>query len=348
MCNSIVWKYIYIIVAVQLLSHVWLFLTPWTAAHQAFLSIANSWSLLKLMSIELVMLSNHLILSCPLLLLHFIFPSIRVFSNEAALHTGDQSIGVSASASVFPMNIQDWFPLGLTGLSFLKSKKSLLQHHSSKASILQCSAFFTVQLSHPYMTTEKTLALTRWTFVGKAMSLLFNMLFRFLIAFLLRNKHLLISRLQSPSAMILEPKKIVSHCFHWVPIFLLWSVGTRFAHWLEHLTELREQGLGFIKAHDRRCRWGHTAPGLAGPRGDGRDPPMCSLVRQASWVICGPAVPTGIWGTFSGSGCVIVLAANLEHQHLPVVKDTQVWQLEFKSSPHHLPLWDSGKAIWTL
>ena len=151
--------------------------------------------------------SNHLILYRPLLLLPSIFPSIRVFSYESVLHI---SITVSASASVLPMNIQDWFPLGLTGWISLQSRglfKSLLQHHSSKASILQRSAFFTVQLSHPYMTTGKTIALTRWIFVGKVMSLLFNKLSRLVITFLPRSKHLLSSWLQSPSAVILEPKK---------------------------------------------------------------------------------------------------------------------------------------------
>ena len=118
-----------------------------------------------------------------------------------------QSIGVSASASVLPINIQDWFPLGWTGLISLQYKGllSLLQDHSSKASVLQCSAFSVVQLSHPYMTTGKTIALTRQTFVGKVMSLLFNTLFRFVIAFLPRSELLLISWLQSPSAVILEP-----------------------------------------------------------------------------------------------------------------------------------------------
>ena len=121
------------------------------------------------------------------------------------------------------MNIQDCFPLGWTGWISLKPKgltlKSLLQHHSSKASILQHSAFFIVQLSHPYMTTGKTIALTRRTFVGKGMSLLFSMLSRLVISFLPRSKCLLISWLQSPSAVILEPKKLVCHCFHCFPIF---------------------------------------------------------------------------------------------------------------------------------
>ena len=139
--------------------------------------------------------------------------------------SGDQSIGVSASASVLPMNIQDWFPLRLTGWISLQSKglRSLLQHHSSKAAILRCSAFSTVQLSHPYVTTGKTIALTRWTFVGKVMSLLFNMLSRLVITFLSRSKRLLISRLWLPSAVILEPPQIkVCHCFHCFPIYLLW------------------------------------------------------------------------------------------------------------------------------
>ena len=130
------------------------------------------------------------------------------------------------------MNIQDWFPLGWTGLHLLavqETVKSLLQHHSSKASILQCSAFFIVQFSHPYMTTGKTIALTRWTFVGKVMSLLFNMLSRLVIHFLPRSKCLLISWLQSPLVVILEPpQNKVCHCFHCFPIYLPWSDGTRY------------------------------------------------------------------------------------------------------------------------
>ena len=126
--------------------------------------------------------------------------------------SGSWSVVASASVSVLPMNIQDWFPLGLTGFISLLSTglSSFLQHHSSKASILWHSDFFIVQLSHPYMTTGKTIALTKWTFVGKVMSLLFNMLSRLVIAFLPRSKHLLISWLQSPSAVILELKKIKS------------------------------------------------------------------------------------------------------------------------------------------
>ena len=132
------------------------------------------------------------------------FPASESFQMSQFFTSGGQSIGVSASASVLPMNIQDWFPLGWTGWISLQSKslKSLLQYHSSKASILQSSAFFIVQLSHPYMTPGKTLALIRQTFIGKVMSLLFNVLSRLVIAFLPRSKHLLISRLQSPSSFL--------------------------------------------------------------------------------------------------------------------------------------------------
>ena len=196
--------------SVQLLSHVRLFATPWTTAHQASLSITNSWSLLKLISIESVMPSNHHILCRPLLLLPSIFPSIRVFSNESALGSRWPKYW-SFSFSISPSNEHpglisfrmDWLDL----LAIQGTLKNRLQHHSSKASILRCSAFFIVQLSHLYMTTGKTTALTRRTFVGKAMSLLFNTLSRLIITFLPRSKGLLISWLQSPSAVILEPQK---------------------------------------------------------------------------------------------------------------------------------------------
>ena len=152
--------------------------------------------------------SNHLILCCPLLLLPYIFPSIRVFSKESALHIRwpkywSFSFNISPSNEHPGLNSfrMDWLDL----LAVKGTLKSLLQHHSSKASILQHSDFFIVQLSHPYMTTGKTIALTRWTFAGKGMSLLFNMLSVLVIAFLPRSKHLLISWLQSPSAVILEP-----------------------------------------------------------------------------------------------------------------------------------------------
>ena len=167
--------------SVQSLSRVRLFVTPWTPAHQASLSITNSRSLLKLMSIELVMPSSHLIL-CPLLhLLPSIFPSIRVFSRQSVLHIRWPKYW-SFSFSISPFNEysglisfrMDWLDL----LAVQGTLKSLIQHHSSKASILQHSAFFIVQLSHPYMTTGNIIALTRWTFVGKVISLLFNMLSR--------------------------------------------------------------------------------------------------------------------------------------------------------------------------
>ena len=199
--------------SVQLLSRVQLFETPWTAAHQASLSITSSQSLPKLMSIESVMPSNHLILCHSLLLLPSIFPNISVFSNESALcirwpKYWSFSFNISLS-NEHPGLISfrmDWLDL----LAVQGTLKSLLQYHSSKALILLHSAFFTIQLSHPYMTTGKTIALTRWTFVDKLMSLLSNMLSRLVITFLPRSKRLLISWLQSPPAVILEPKKIKS------------------------------------------------------------------------------------------------------------------------------------------
>ena len=157
--------------------------------------------------------SDHLILCHPLVLLPSIFPNIRVFSNESVLHIRWPSIGASASTSVLPMNIQCLFPFRIDWLDLLAVQgtvKSLLQHHSLKASILWHSAFFMVQFSHLYMTTGKTIALTRWTFVSKVMSLHFNTLSRFVTAFLPRSKCLLISWLQSLSTVTLEPKKIKS------------------------------------------------------------------------------------------------------------------------------------------
>ena len=173
--------------SVQLLSRDRLFATPWTAAHQASLSITNSQSLLKLMSIKSVMLSNHLILCRPLLLLPSIFPSIRVFSNESVLHIKWPKYW-SFSFNISPSNEysgQISFRMDRLDLPAVQGTlKSLLQHHSSKASILQCSTFFIVQLSHPYTTTGKTIALTRCTFVDKVMSLLLYMLSRLVITFL--------------------------------------------------------------------------------------------------------------------------------------------------------------------
>ena len=195
--------------SVQLLSHVRLFLTPWIAARQASLSITNSQSSHKPTSIESVVLSSHLILCHPLLM-PSIFPSIGVFSSELVLcirwpkyWSFSFSISPSKEHPGLISFRMDWLDL----LAVQGTRKGLLQHRSSKASILRHSAFFTVQISHPYMTTGKTIALTRRTFVDKVMSLLLNMLSRLVITFLPRSKHLLISWLQSPSAVILEPKK---------------------------------------------------------------------------------------------------------------------------------------------
>ena len=188
------------------------------------MSITNSWSLLKLMPIESVMPSNHLILCYPLLLLPSIFPSIRVFSNESALRIRWPKYW-SFSFSISPSNEysgltsfrMDWLDL----LAVQGTLKSLLQQHISNASIFRHSAFFIVQLSHPYMTTGKTITLTKWTFVGKVMSLLFHMLSRLVITILPRSKCLLISWLQSPSAVILEPpQNKICHCFHCFTIYL--------------------------------------------------------------------------------------------------------------------------------
>ena len=198
--------------SVQSLSRVQLFATPWTAG-QASLSITNSRSLFKFFSIKLAMQSNHLILCCPHLLLPSIFPNIRVYSNESILRirwpkywSFSFNISPSDEHSELISFRMDWLDL----LAVQGTLKSLLQHHTSKASILWCSAFFIVQLSHPYMTTGKTIALTRLIFVGKVMSLLFNILSMLVITFLPRSKHLLTSWLQSTSAVILEPRKIKS------------------------------------------------------------------------------------------------------------------------------------------
>ena len=197
--------------SVQTLSCVQLFATPWIAACQASLSISNSRSLLKLMPLSWWC---HPAISSSVVLFSLLLPpsppSIRVFSNESTLIMRWPKYW-SFSFSISPSNEHpeltsfrmDWLDL----LAVQGTLKSLLQHHSSKASIFRCSAFFTVQLSHPYMTTGKTITLIRRTFVGKVMSLLFNVLSRLVITFLPRSKRLLISWLQSPSALILEPKK---------------------------------------------------------------------------------------------------------------------------------------------
>ena len=215
---------------IQLLSHVWLLVTPWTAEQQASLSITNSWNLFKLMSIQSMMPSNDLILYCPLLLLPSIFPRIRVFSNESDLcirwpKYWRFSFNISPSCEQpglisFRM---DWLDL----LAVQGTLKSLLQHHSSKASILRSWAFFIVQLSHPYMTTGKTKVLTTWTFVGKVMSLLFYMLSRLVITFLLRSKCLNFMVAVTICSDFGAPQNKVCHCFHCFPIYLPWSDGTR-------------------------------------------------------------------------------------------------------------------------
>ena len=201
-----------ILSSVHLLSHVWLIATLWTTACQASLSITNSCSLVKLMSIELVMSFIHLILCHPLLLSPSIFPSIRVFPNESVLRITRPkcwsfSFNISPSnkySGLIKFRIHCFDILAVQG-----TLKSLLQYHSSKTSILHHSAFFIVQLSYSYMTIGKIKALTRWIFVGKIMSLLFNILSRLVISFLPRSKPLLISWLQSPSAVILvwSPRK---------------------------------------------------------------------------------------------------------------------------------------------
>ena len=228
-------KVVHLTHLLQLLSRVLLLVTPRTAACQASLSITNSQSLLKLMFIESGMPSNHLILCHPPLLLPSIFPSIRVFSNESALR-------ISIFPSVWPkywrfsFNISpsnehpglisfrmDWLDL----LAVQGTLKSLLQHHSSKTSILLHSAFFIVQLSHPYMTAGKTIALTRWIFVGQVMSLLFNMLPGLVITFLPRSRRLLnfMAAITICSDLGAQKNK-VWHCFHCFPIYLPWSDGT--------------------------------------------------------------------------------------------------------------------------
>ena len=199
--------------SVQLFSCVQLFVTPWTAAHQPSLSSTNARSLLKLTSNVSVMPSNHLNLCCLLVHLPSIFPSIKVFSNESVLCIRWPKYWC-LSFSISPFSeypgLISFRVNRLDLLAVRGTLKSLLQHHSSKTSVLWCSAFFIVQLSHPYMTIGKTIAFSRWTFVGKVMSPLFNMLSRLVIAFLPRSKCLLISWLQSPSSVILEPPKMKS------------------------------------------------------------------------------------------------------------------------------------------
>ena len=228
---------------------------PWNVAPQTSLPITNSQRLFKLMSIESVMSFNHFILCHPLLLPPSTFPSIRVFSNESALPIKWPKYW-SFSFIICPSNEysglitfrMDWLDL----LAVQGTLNSLLQHHSSKASILWCSAFFIVQLLYLYMTTGKTIALTRQTFVGKVMSLLFNMLFKLVITFLPR--YLLISWLHSSYAVIFgAPKNEVCHYFHCFPICLLWSDGTR-SHDLQMLHLLKKKKwhiCAFFSANNR-------------------------------------------------------------------------------------------------
>ena len=217
--------------SVQSLSHVWVFMTPCTAARPASLSITNSRSLLKLMPVESVMpSSNHLILCLPLLLLPSILPSIRVFSNESVLPIRWPKYW-SLSFRISPSNgylglisfRTDWIDL----LAVQRTLKSLLQHHNFKASIHHYSTFFMIQLSHPYMTTGKTTALTKWTFVGRVMSLLFNMLSRLVIAFLPRRQASFnfMTEVTMCSDFGAQENKIC-HCFHFSPFYLPWSDGT--------------------------------------------------------------------------------------------------------------------------
>ena len=217
--------------SIQSFCGVQLFRTPWTAECQASLSIINAWTLHKFMSIKLVMPSNHLILCHPFLLLTSIFPRSMVFPNDSVLSirwlkywSFSFNISPSSEYSWLISFRMDWLDL----LAVQGTLKILLQHHSSKTSILRHSAFFMVQLSHPYMTIGKTIALTRWTFVVKVMSLLFNMLSSLFIAFLPGSKRLLISWLQLPPAVILEsPQRKSLTVFHCFPICLPWSDRTR-------------------------------------------------------------------------------------------------------------------------
>ena len=215
---------IWFVVIVHLLSYVWLSVTSWTATCQASLSFIISWSFLKLMSIVLMMPSNHLILCHPLLLLPSIFPGIRVFSNELALHLRWPKY---CSFSTSPSNEYsglisfaiDWFDLP----AVQGTLKSLLQNHSLKASVLQCPFLFMVQFSHPYMTTGKNIFFTLQTLVGKVMSLLFNTLSRFVIALFPRSKCLNFMAAVSVLSDSGAQENKICHCFHFSPFYLPWS-----------------------------------------------------------------------------------------------------------------------------
>ena len=232
--------------SVQSLSHVRFFATPWTAARQASLSITNYRSLLKLMSIKSVMLSNHLILCCPLLLLPSIFPNIRVFSNESVLcirwpknRSFSFSISPSNEYSGLISFRMDWLDL----LAVQGTLKSLLQHHSSKASILQHSAFFMVQLSHPYMTIGKTIALTRWTFVSEVMSLLFNMLSRFVMAFLPMETVIELEPYMEQQTVSKLGKEYIKAVYcHPVYLTHMQSTSCEMLNWMNHKLESKMPG----------------------------------------------------------------------------------------------------------
>ena len=219
--------------SVQLLSHVWLFATLWTAACQASLSIPNSRSPFKLMTIKPMMPINYVILFCLFFSCPQSFPAPGSFQMSQFFTSGGQSIGVSASASVLPMTVQDWFPLGWTGWISLLSKGlsrvftniTVQKHHFFCTHLSLSNPHMT--FSHPHMTTWKNIAWTRQTFGGKVMSLLFNMLSRLVITFFFQRTSALISWLQSSSAVILEPpQNEVFHYFHCLLIYLPWSDGT--------------------------------------------------------------------------------------------------------------------------
>ena len=206
----------------SVINHVGLFATPWTATRQAS-SPPHPLSLLKLMSIESVMPSNHLILCCPLLLLSESFPASGYFPKSQLFTPGGQSIG--ASASVLPMDIQGWFPLELTDSISLQSKglsRVLSRTTVQKHQFFGAQSFFVIQLSHPYMTTGKTTALTRWTFVRKVMALLYNMLSRFAIAFLPRSKHLSFTAAVIVCSRAQENE--IYHCSHFFPLYICHEV----------------------------------------------------------------------------------------------------------------------------
>ena len=251
--------------SVQSLSRVQLFATPWTAAHQASLSITNSRSLLKLMSIKSVMPSNHLILCHPLLLLPPISPNIRIFSNESPLCIRWLKYW-SFSFNISPTNEHpglisfrmDWLDL----LAVQGTLKSLLQHHSSKASILRCSAFFMVQLWHPYMTTGKTIALTRQTFVSKVMSLLFKMLSRLVIAFLSRSKCLNFMAAAPVRSDFGAQENKVCHWYILLDCFLIYLQFLPLKIILDHSQWLKKKRAGIQETGSSLTMWPWAPLGL--------------------------------------------------------------------------------------